>query len=140
MSEKLTQELEAFLLPYIKKRNDYSVTPLGGLVKSFAGSLVRRFEEFTTWQGRAFIRIILNAEKEMTLEQIAVVTYSEAYTLMGFTPVNNLYQGQGNLEKLASYMVLLQAEIHNWFLYLEEHGKLIGKYNRFMGVFNPNNY
>ncbi|RLI65709.1 MAG: hypothetical protein DRP02_05835 [Candidatus Gerdarchaeota archaeon] len=140
MSEKLALELEEFLMPYALERTDISNSPLGGFIKAMMGPYAKRYKEFMTWQVRAFVRVLLNADRDLTLEQISNVIFSEAYTMMGYTFVRNLYIAEDSRQTLASNMVLLRAEIHNWFLFLEEKGKLIGNYNRFLGIYSPSKF
>ncbi|MEA2069684.1 MAG: hypothetical protein U9O98_00160 [Asgard group archaeon] len=135
MSKKLIQEVEEILVPYVKARFNIEQSPLGEIAKALASGYVKRYEEFVTWQARAFVRCIISTQQELNLNDIADVIFSEAYNMMEFTPVRNAFQN--NLETLAASKIILEAEIHNWFLYLEEKEMLLGEYNRFTGYFTP---
>ncbi len=133
MSEKLIKELEEFLSPYVQERFDYSNLPMGGLAKTLMGGRINQIQQYVIWIMRAFVRCILSADKDIYLRDIVSVTVAEAYTMMQFTPMRNIHTY--NAEGAAQFDLIIEAEIHNWLLYLEEHEKLPGTYHRFSGMY-----
>lgn len=132
MSEKLIKELEDFLIPYVLERFDVSQSPLGNFAKAFMRNIIKQGENYAVWLVRALIRCIISIEDHLHLKDIATAVMSEAYVMMGFTPVR--HPGSTEIEDLAGQKILLENEIHNWLIYLQEKEKLPGYYNRFTGL------
>ena len=135
MSEKLIKELEDFLIPYVMKRFDVTQSPLGNFAKVFMSKMIKQGENYAIWLVRAIVRCIISFEDHIYLKDIATAVMSEAYVMMGFTPMR--YPGSTEIEDLAGQKILLENEIHNWLIHLQEHEKLPGYYNRFSGLLKP---
>lgn len=133
MSEKLIKELEDFLIPYVLDRFDVSQSPLGAFAKTFMRKAITQGENYAIWLVRALVRCIISIDDQMYLKDINTVVMSEAYVMMGFTPMR--HPGTAEIEDLAGQKVLLENEIHNWLIHLQEKEKLPGRYNRFTGLY-----
>ena len=88
-----------------------------------------------TWEVRAFIRCIYMVNEPIFLQDITFITISEVSLMMNYPPYNQT----GIIENRAEMPLSMGAEIHRWFLHLQENNKLPGNYERFTGKYMPNN-
>ncbi len=130
MSENDFNELEKFLLPFAFDR--YKTD--NPLAKLAIGLNQNRFNTMITWEVRAFIRCIYSVNQPILLQDITFIVIAEMSLMMNFPPYNTTTLGNRD-----QFLFILGAEIHRWFLHLEENNKLPGIYERFTGKYIPNN-
>ncbi|TFF85234.1 hypothetical protein EU523_00180 [Candidatus Heimdallarchaeota archaeon] len=133
MSKKYIDELEEILIKHALNRYDFDNAIGGKLFKTFLKGTFDSFQDYLIWLVKAVVRCVIEAEENIYLEDITSAAMAEAYVLMGFTPMRNLFTH--NLDALAGNKIILQSEIHHWLLYLEKLDKLPGTYNRFTGLY-----
>ena len=120
MLEKEIQELEEILLPFA----------LGRLGKKFVS---KKFNRFFEWIVRAYVRCLFNITDEIHLLEITTVAIAEAY-YMDEIKIFSIYDSV--IKQFTSTGTqMASGEIHHWFIYLQEKGKLPGIYNRFTGKY-----
>ncbi len=133
ISQKLIQELEEFLIPYVMNRYDFENTVMGAIFgKLFKGPMDLQ-KRFITFLARALIRCILSVNDEMYLNDISTIVMSEAYVMMEFTAIKNIHRPE--VENVAGEKIILENEIHAWLLHLQDNEKLPGRYERFIGLY-----
>ncbi len=120
MLEKEIKELEEILVPYA----------VGRLGKMFVS---KKFKRFFEWIVRAYVRYLFNISDEIHLLEITTVAVAEAY-YMDEIRIFNIYDGVIK-QFTTTGTQMVAGEIHNWFIYLQENGKLPGIYNRFTGKY-----
>ncbi len=130
MSENDFNELEKFLLPFALARYEAK----GALIKAMISIAKNRIQTMVTWQVRAFIRCIYSVNESIHLQEITFIVISELSLMMNFPPYNRT----GIIENRTEMPFSIGAEIHRWFIHLQENNKLPGTYTRFTGRFVPN--
>ncbi|MHA1685642.1 MAG: hypothetical protein ACTSYD_04445 [Candidatus Heimdallarchaeaceae archaeon] len=138
--QKLIEELEKLLIPYAVQRFDFRNAPQAALIRSMpllgkvASAAQNRLTNLVTWLARAFIRTLVYAKSPMFLRDIATVALGEALYMLNYPPYNFTPDDEG---AKADLKVTAETEIHRWFLFLIESGKLPGRYQRYTGIYDP---
>lgn len=142
MSEKVIEELEAFLLPFAQDRFDFSKyksgMPFAKMAQSMAKSMMGGWvTEYVTWLVRSFVRLILNSDEPMYLKDIAALIQAEAGYMSGVGPYGlfnaRFGTGTGAGSDRSSGEAMTEGEVHAWMIHLTDNDKLPGNYERFTG-------
>ncbi|MHA1304793.1 MAG: hypothetical protein ACTSQE_15215 [Candidatus Heimdallarchaeaceae archaeon] len=144
MSEKLISELEQVLIPYALDRFSLNNNPAAAMMSSnflfqkVLGSALDRaqsyIESFVTWLCRAFVRSIVNVEDKIKLSEISTVILAEAVLMLDLPPYG--ITSSSNNDDKSDTKVMVETEVHRWFVFLQDQGKLPGTYNRFTGIYS----
>ena len=135
MSEQEIEELENFLIQFVIERfsqkNARSVVSV--LTSAIPGKEKGVFE-FISFLARALIRCIISTKENIYLKDISSVVFAEACVAKDLPPIRFRDRWSERSEFYNQIPTIL-SEIHRWLIYLEENGKLPGKYERFTGKF-----
>ncbi|MHA1116257.1 MAG: hypothetical protein ACTSRR_10020 [Candidatus Heimdallarchaeaceae archaeon] len=146
MSEKLIIELEELLIPYALERFSFQNNPAAQMIASnpLFKSMIKKtltqaedyISEFVSWLCKAFVRVIVSTDISIKLSDIASVILAESYLMMDLPPYGYVSSSKDGDKSDAKVMV--EIEVHRWFVFLENEGKLPGRYNRFTGIYSTN--
>ncbi|MHA1868329.1 MAG: hypothetical protein K9W46_01720 [Candidatus Heimdallarchaeum endolithica] len=146
MSDKLIVELEETLIPYALERFNFQNNPAvrnitsNPIFRSMLGKTLDHAQQyvtdFVTWLCRAFVRVLVNSNISLKLSDIATLILAESFLMMDLPPYG--YGGSSNDGDKSDTKVMIEVEVHRWFVFLEKEGKLPGIYNRFTGVYSTN--
>ena len=124
MIEKQYQEIREFLIPFVQER-----------YRSI--NVNEEFRRIIEDIAKSFLWCILSVSGRLHLQAITTIAIAEAtyergmYNLLGTLTIGSKKLG---IEEL---IPLLPGEIHNWLLFLQNNGKLLGSYERFTGIYSP---
>ncbi len=125
MIEEKYKELREFLIPFVMDRYR-------------SPTVNEEFRKIIEDIAKSFLWCILSVSGRLHLQAIATISIAEAtyergmYNLLGTLSIGSRNLG---VEEL---IPLLPGELHNWLLFLQNNGKLVGNYNRFTGIYNSN--
>jgi len=129
--------LEQFLSPFVEERfSQKEARDIKGILKRTVSDHI---EDYLIWLIRAFVRCIVNTENEIYIKDITSIIVAEANLATNAPPfkVKVSYNFFDTFESL-DFKLFLESEVHRWLVYLQEKGKLPGKYERFTGKFKKN--
>ncbi len=137
MAELSAESLEQFLSPFVQERFSQKETrDIKGVLKR---TVSEHIDDYLIWLVRAFVRCIVNVEKEIFIKDIAAIIVAEANLATDAPPfkVKVSYNFFDTFESL-DFKLFLESEVHRWLVYLQEKEKLPGNYERFSGKFKKN--
>jgi len=137
MAELSAESLEQFLSPFVIERfSQKEARDIKGILNRTVSA---HFEDYLIWLVRAFVRCIVNIEKEIFIKDIAAIIVAEANLATDAPPfkVKVSYNFFDTFESL-DFKFFLESEVHRWLVYLQEKGKLPGNYERFSGKYKKN--
>ena len=142
MSEQEVEKLEKLLIPFALSRFDpdnyKTAFPMSKMAMNMAKRMMGNWmDEYVTWLVRAFVRCLLNVNKEIYIKDLGAVVAAEANYMSGIGPFGffqqqSMAQGQGSGNR-AGTESLVETEVHVWLLHLQEQNELPGIYERFTG-------
>lgn len=135
MSEQEIEELEKFLIQFVIER--FSQKNARSVVNVLSSGIPGKKEEvfeFLSFLARAFIRCIISTKEYIYLKDITSVVFAEACMAKDLQPIYFIMSWSDSSAFYNPIPTML-SEIHRWLIYLEENGKLPGKYERFTGKF-----
>ncbi len=137
MAELSAESLEQFLSPFVQERfNQKETRDIKSVLKR---TISEHIDDYLIWLVRAFVRCVVNVEKEIFIKDIAAVIVAEANLATDAPPfkVKVSYNFFDTFESL-DFKLFLESEVHRWLVYLQEKGKLPGNYERFSGKYKKN--
>ena len=122
MLEENYKYLREFLIPFVLERYR-------------SPNVNEEFRRTVEDIAKSFIWCILSVSGRIHLQAIATISIAEAtyekglYNLLGNLAIGSRTFGVEDL------IPFIPGEIHNWLLFLQNNGKLIGNYDRFTGIY-----
>jgi len=123
MIEETYQKLKKFFVPFVMERYR-------------SPNVNEEFRRIIEDIAKSFLWCILSVSGKLHLQAISTITVAEAtyergmYNLQGTLTIGSRKLG---VEQLVP---LIPSEIHNWLLFLQNNGKLVGTYDRFTGIYS----
>ena len=137
MAELSAESLEQILSPFVTERfNQKEARGIKGILKKTVNNHI---DDYFIWLVRAFVRCIVNIENEIYIKDITSIIVAEANLATEAPPfkVKVSYNFFDTFESL-DFKLFLESEVHRWLVFLQEKGKLPGRYERFTGKFKKN--
>ncbi|MFX1273899.1 MAG: hypothetical protein ACFFBP_13195 [Promethearchaeota archaeon] len=152
MLDDKIEELEYILLPHAFPR--LKKTPLDAvLYYNLSGKIIKnhlfpdhiknirqRRDFYLEILIKSFIRVIINCLKEICITHIASIIIAETnfvLNLYSWAPISRVMRTDREAWHV-DMKFILESEIHEWLIFLEQNGKLPGKYERLLGVYTGN--